>query len=62
VVWIEKDQAARFDRGGDLKHLKYAMPEAWRYGSGCRFERLHRAGISFDVPPQVACLSECPAR
>ena len=59
VVWIEKGHAYRFDKGGDLKHLKYAMPSDWTYGVGCRFKRLHLAGIAFDAPQDNPCLSEC---
>lgn len=59
VVWIEKAQAHRFDRGGDLKHLKYAMPNNWSYGTGCPFEGLHQAAIEFDAPPELACSGEC---
>lgn len=59
VVWIESNQADRFDKGGDLKHLKYAMPDDWAYGVGCRFERLHIAGIAFDSPPDSFCLADC---
>lgn len=62
VVWIEAKQADRFDKGGDLKHLKYAMPDDWAYGVGRRFKRLHLAGIAFDAPADSACVIECPDR
>lgn len=61
VVWIEKSHADRFDKGGDLKDLKYAMPGDWAYGVGCRFERLHVADIAFDPPQDNTCLAECQA-
>lgn len=59
VIWIEKAHADRFDRGGDLKDLKHAMPNGWKYGVGCRFERLHLAGVDFDPPEDHGCAEEC---
>lgn len=41
--------------------LKMVMPEGWNWEGGCVFERLHKANLSFDLPPGSMCCTKTAA-